>query len=95
MSTPTDEHIIQDIMNHSKTLPKTFFQSKYPDFFRRCPVLSEKLFDPNMDRGMLNYMLKQKAKISQNTMTEHEASVSVGNRLVNQYVKPMLNAETN
>jgi len=48
-----------------------------------------------MDRGMLRYMLQQKQQIMEQGVTEHEASVNVGNRLVNQYVKPMLNSETN
>lgn len=92
---PTDEEIIQDILTNSNQQSKTQFQVTYPDFFRRCPVLSEKLFDPNMDRGMLRYMLQQKHQIMEQGVTEHEASVNVGNRLVNQYVKPMLNKETN
>lgn len=91
---PTDEDIIQDILSNPKKQSKTQFQTTYPEFFRRCPVLSEKLFDPNMDRGMLQYMLKQKQQIMEQGVTEHEASVNVGNRLVNQYVKPMLNSDT-
>lgn len=92
---PTDEDIIQDILKNPNQQSKTQFQVTYPDFFRRCPVLSEKLFDPNMDRGMLRYMLQQKRQIMEQGVTEHEASVNVGNRLVNHYVKPMLNSETN
>ena len=92
---PTDEEIIQDILKNPHQQSKTQFQVTYPDFFRRCPVLSEKLFDPNMDRGMLRYMLQQKQQIMEQGVTEHEASVNVGNRLVNQYVKPILNKETN
>jgi hypothetical protein len=92
---PTDEEIIQSILTNPNQQSKTQFQVTYPDFFRRCPVLSEKLFDPNMDRGMLRYMLQQKQQIMEQGVTEHEASVNVGNRLVNQYVKPMLNKETN
>ena len=92
---PTDEDIIQDILKNPHQQSKTQFQVTYPYFFRRCPVLSEKLFDPNIDRGMLRYMLQQKQQIMEQGVTEHEASVNVGNRLVNQYVKPMCNKETN
>lgn len=92
---PTDEEIIQDILSNPNKQSKTQFQTTYPEFFRRCPVLSEKLFDPKMDRGMLRYMLQQKQQIMEQGVTEHDASVNVGNRLVNQYVKPLLNSETN
>tara|TARA_Y100000389_G_scaffold32461_1_gene27587 strand:+ start:5597 stop:5878 length:282 start_codon:yes stop_codon:yes gene_type:complete len=91
----TDEEIIQDILSNSDKRSKTQFQHTYPEFFRRCPVLSEKLFDPNMDQSMLRYMLKQKQQIMEQGVTEHEASVNVGHRLVNQYVKPLINSETN
>lgn len=92
---PTDEEIIQDILSNPSKRSKTQFQHTYPEFFRRCPVLSEKLFDPNMDQRILLYMLKQKQQIMEQGVTEHEASVNVGNRLVNQYVKPLINSETN
>jgi hypothetical protein len=92
---PTDEEIIHIILTNPNKQTKAQFKDTYPEFFRRCPVLSEKLFDPNIDKGMLHYMLQQKQQIMEQGVTEHEASVNVGNRLVNQYVKPMLNKETN
>lgn len=83
------DNVIHEIVTDKKE--KAFYIKKYPLFFERCPVLSNKLFEPDFDSTMLSYMMEQKSKIFQNEFSEHEASVNVGTNLVNKYIKPLLN----
>ena len=82
------EDIIHDILNNKNT--KEFFRNKYSDFASNCPHLFDKLFENNLDRATLNYMLYQKQKMDSNKLTEYDASVKVGSMLVDKYVKPTL-----
>ena len=41
--------------------------------------------------GRLEYMINMSKKVKENDMTEHDASVAVGQRLVDDIVKPQLN----
>ena len=92
---PMDEVVIREIVDRPKSMTKAHYMTKYPGFFKRCPVLSEKLFDPNMDKSMLNFLMKQRTKVLHNDLSEHEASVNVGSRLVNKYVKPLVDNKSN
>ena len=40
--------------------------------------------------GRLEYMINMSKKVKENDMTEHDASVAVGQRLVDDIVKPQL-----
>lgn len=74
-----DEH-----KTHSKYL------SKYPEFSSNYPTLFDKLFEPKFDKSILLNMMDQKQQIDSNLLSQHDASVKVGELLVNKYVKPLL-----
>lgn len=80
------KHIVNEILSTKQS--KELYIEKYPDFFEHYPVLSEKIFDPSFDKSTFNYMLNQREKITENKLTEHDASVKVGTLLVDKYVKP-------
>lgn len=82
------EDIIHDILNNKNS--KEFFKDKYTEFASNCPHLFDKLFEKDLDRVTLNYMLNQKQKMEANKLSEHDASVKVGTLLVDKYVKPNL-----
>ena len=87
--------IIQEIyMNVDKKSnrmeAKQMYEEKYPLFKSQYPTLFEKLFDPTFDKKLLNLMLDEKTKIDSKTTTQHNASVKIGEILVDKYVKPML-----
>lgn len=88
--------IIQEILdnventNNTKELQQ-HYAIKYPLFKKHYPTLFEKLFDTAFDKTLLNLMLEEKNNIDSNTISQHNASVKIGEVLVNKYVKPMLN----
>lgn len=88
------QSVLKDIFDNPNTSPE-HFKTKYPDFFEKYPVLSEKVFDPNIDKDTLRYMLEQKNRIEANRQSEYDASVKVGSHLVDKYVKPDLENQQN
>lgn len=88
------QSVLKDIFENPNTAPE-HFKTKYPDFFEKYPVLSEKVFDPNIDKDTLRYMLEQKNRIEANRQSEYDASVKVGSLLVDRYVKPDLENQQN
>lgn len=85
------QQILDDIFVNPSSLSKEDFRLKYADFFTKYPTLSEKVFDPALDKQTLRYLVTQKAKMDANKQTEYDASVKVGSMLVDKYVKPTLN----
>jgi hypothetical protein len=92
--------IIQEILDNisekaDKNELKRKYGSKYSSFKEQYPTLFEKLFDPSFDKRLLNLMLEEKTKIDLNAISQHNASVRIGEILVDKYVKPMLKDELN
>jgi hypothetical protein len=58
-------------------------------FVTEYPTLFEKAMSPTFNQAQLDMMLTMLDKMSKG-MTQHQASVVVGQKLVDAYVKPML-----
>jgi hypothetical protein len=85
------QEILDNIENKSNNDKiKETYAIKYPLFKQNYPTLFEKLFDPTIDKKMLNLMLEEKKNIDSNEISQHNASVKIGEVLVDKYVKPML-----
>lgn len=82
------EEIVHEILTDKKA--KNFYQEKYPEFFEKMPVLSAKLFEKDLDKDILKYLMTQKNKVDANKSSEHDASVKVGSLLVDKFVKSKL-----
>lgn len=67
-----------------------FYVKKYPDEADKYPMLIKSACDPTFDRVKLSWMINILKKIGTNELTQHDASVQVGEGLVNEYVKPIL-----
>ena len=65
-----------------------YLYSNFPSLFK---MVGSNLCD--LDR--IKFMLDNIVKIQSNQMTEHDASVKVGENLVNDFVKPQLNDKKN
>lgn len=70
--------------NKMKTTYKTLYDSH--------PAIFKIAISPSYDYDRLKYMLEMADKIKKNKITEHDASVKVGEVLVNELVKPQLAA---
>ena len=60
------------------------------DQIKEFPRLFAMMFDSKYSEAMLNAMLAQLEAVERGQKTTHDASVHVGTRLVNQYVRPQL-----
>jgi hypothetical protein len=61
--------------------------SKYPLFAEHYPTLLELSLKDNFDMTRLEYMLRLKDNIDNETISQHDASVHVGQHLYDKYVK--------
>jgi len=74
---------------------ETFKQTmkiKYQDFFNKFEALFNMCFSKNYDYTRIEYMVNMSHRVFKNEITEHNASVAVGQLLVNEIVKPQLDA---
>jgi len=62
------------------------------EFTKQYPTLFQMAVEPHFDHKQLNMMLGVMDKMS-GGMSQHQASVIVGQSLVNTFVKPMLKEE--
>jgi len=66
---------------------------KYPWFPAQYPKLHTMCTGPNFDMNVLKQMLVTKDLLDANELDAHDASVSVGQTLVDRYVKPLVSEE--
>ena len=63
----------------------------FPEFSENYPSLLEMLTRPSgYDERSLSLMVNMLDKMGSNTKSQHEASIQVGQHLLDQYVKPQL-----
>ena len=86
------QEILDNLENSSNIKElQQHYAMKYPLFKENYPTLFEKLFETSLDKRILTLMLEEKKNIDSNTVSQHDASVKIGEALVDKYVKPMLN----
>ena len=83
-------NIVSEIY-HDKNKNVDFYKKKYPDFFEHYEVLSTSVFDDTFDFDKFKYLYRQKELVDNNKMSQYDASVKVGSKLVDDYVKPLIN----
>lgn len=59
-------------------------------FKKQFPFLYEMVMRPTYDKGTLKSMLAMLDKMGDGSMSQHQASVLVGGKLVEKYVRPTL-----
>ncbi len=62
-------------------------------FVTQYPTLFQAAVEPSFDEKKLNFMLEVLDKMA-GGMTQHQASVIVGQKLVDSYVKPMIGSKS-
>jgi hypothetical protein len=61
-----------------------------PDFAINYPILFEYSLKPNFDVQNLRIMLTLMNRMGENQMSQHQASVIVGQRMSDKFIKPTL-----
>jgi hypothetical protein len=68
-------------------------KSVFPEFCEQYPNILEMITRPGgYDQRSLDMMVKMLEKMGQGLKSQHEASIQVGQHLLNAYVKPQLDS---
>ena len=62
----------------------------YQDFYLKYPALFSKIIDGSLEKNQFNFMLNMMGKVKNEELSDHDASVQVGQVLVDKYVKPLI-----
>ena len=80
--------IVKSSLNSSKT-KETHFSKKYKAFSEKYPALFKKCCESN-DMAQIQYVLNMLKNIEEEKMTQETATVNVGQKLFDDYVKPLV-----
>ena len=67
-----------------------YYSSMYPNLFTAYPTALKKACEPNFDLEKFKWMMNMQKSVQNNQISQHNASVEVGERLVDEHVKPKL-----
>ena len=68
-----------------------YFVEKYYDISNKYPMIIKKACEKNFDYTKMLWMVEQQNMVHQQVLTQHQASIAVGETLVNDHIKPKLN----
>lgn len=98
--TPLDSSEILSIIteitksSQSANTKKTIFRKKYPEFADKYPVLFEMATKPDFDISRLRMMLNMRDAVTDNNISQYDASAKVGKVLYDAYVKDVIPQNT-
>ena len=69
---------------------KNTLEKKYPDFSLRYRSIFYSTLENKMDLTTLEYMVNMAQQVKNKNKTQHDASVEVGQKLVDDFVRPVL-----
>ena len=86
--------IIQTIVAQGGTSKEKqrMFRKSFPEFVEKYPNLFQMSCEPDFNIDRLAYMLRMRDAVDEQKVTQHQASVSVGENLFQEYVKPLIDA---
>lgn len=80
----------QDLFSSDSDRFDELVKENHSDFLELYPTIYQKLKDNTLDQDKLQYMLDMLTDINSKNVTEFDASVKVGQKLVDHYVTPNL-----
>ncbi len=67
------------------------YQTKYNYLFTHTPTLFELLYkSKDIDIDQLKFMISQAEKIKKKEITQHDADVTIGQKLADTYITPVV-----
>tara|TARA_B100000035_G_C20937250_1_gene525772 strand:- start:737 stop:1060 length:324 start_codon:yes stop_codon:yes gene_type:complete len=91
------ERIVNDIIKskpyyRNKTMGQfeADMKEKYPEFNESHPEIFKSVLSGSLDMNMFKYMISMLKKMERGNITERNASIEVGQVLVDKYVKPLV-----
>jgi hypothetical protein len=87
--------IVQTIVAQSGSTKdkQRIVRKTFPEFAEKYPNLFQMACEPDFNVERLAYMLKMRDAVEQQKVTQHQASVSVGENLFQEYVKPLVDGK--
>ena len=82
--------IVKEIQESKRPNKHDYFEQKYPEFAEKYERLFEVACERKLDLQQLSVMLRLADKVKSEEVSQHEASVAIGQNLYNQYVRPKL-----
>ena len=80
----------QEFQNMDQNEFETEMTSKYSYLAENAKTLFGKCCTGDVDDEKINYMISMMRKILKGSKTEHDASVKIGQKLVDEYVLPLI-----
>ncbi len=80
--------------NFRQEIFKEDMKEKWPKFAENYKQLFSETVDGELDPTKFNYMMMMLRQIEQGSMSVHSASVKVGEVLVDEYVKPLIEKDS-
>ena len=68
-----------------------YFVSKYNQLANKYPMIFKKASEPNFDYQKMFWMIDKQDNVNRKNISQHEASIEIGEELVNEHIKPVLN----
>jgi hypothetical protein len=84
------KRIVEEIRKSKVRSKSEYFKKKYKQFEEQYPMLFKTACDDTTDENILYYLINMLEKVQKKEMTEHVASVNVGQKLYDDYVKPLV-----
>ena len=81
--------------NHIKKDFDEKVRQQFSHFENKYPALFKKLINQDCDQEQLEFVLNRLEQVRTGTKSQHDASVEVGQVLVDKYVKPELEKKNN
>ena len=81
---------IKEIKDKSVKIDNKTLELEFKYLHEKFPTIFNKIVDGTMEMGRLKFMLKMIRDIESNKISKHQASVTVGQELVNNIVKPQM-----
>jgi hypothetical protein len=83
--------MLQDIARWmAEGIPEDIIRQKVPDFIEKYPELFKKIIN-RQDLAPIQSMLAMLDRMGEGNITQHQASVIIGKKLVDRFVTPQLN----
>ena len=79
--------------NWSQKEKQRVYRKKFPEFVEKYPILFEMSTKDNFDFQRLKFMLSLRNGIDNQSISQHDASVKVGQVLYNAYVKDKVDSK--
>lgn len=67
-----------------------YFVIKYKKVADEYPMIIKKACEDDFDYAKIFWMIDKKLEVDSQRMSQHDASIEVGEALVNQYIKPIV-----